>query len=108
MANERGRNKKKREKKKFERLKRLLNIDLCACGSAHKLRCCGPCRECHMDSSTRNVKCGAMYQIDHSEVKSDTSLRPKRDWKYGRQKEGNENKLGKQQRRDKRERDQSK
>ena len=105
MANEKGRNKKKREQKRIERLKRLLGIDLCACGGGHKLRCQGICRECHTNSNTKKVECVAVYQIDRSEVKQSDSRRPKRTWKYGRQKEGNENKQSKQERREKMERD---
>lgn len=105
MANEKGHNKKKRERKKTERLKRLLGIDLCACGGGHQLQCCGICRESHIDSNTGKVECKEIYQIDCSIVKSGSSRRPKRTWRYGRQKEENENKYDKQQRREKRERD---
>lgn len=107
MANERGRNKKKREKKKIERLKRLLGIDLCACGGGHQLRCEGPCKERHTNSGDGNTQCEAMYQIDCSSTKQGGQRRPKREWKYGRQKEGDENKLIKQQRREKIERNRS-
>ena len=107
MANEKGRNKKKREKKKIERLQRLLGIDLCACGGGHQLRCEGPCRECHRNPGAGNIKCEEMYQIDSSSVKQGGPRRPKRDWKFGRQKEGNENRLIKQQRREKIERNRS-
>jgi hypothetical protein len=108
MANERGSNKRKREQKKIERIKILIGTDLCACGGGNKLRCEGSCRKCHINSSTGQVECGAMYQIDSSVIKQSGSRRPKRDWKYGRQKEVNENKLGKEQRREKRERNLSK
>ncbi len=107
MANEKGRNKGKLERKKIERLKLLLGIDLCACGGGHRLRCHGPCRKCHTNSDTGNVECGEMYQIDHSVVKQGGTRRPKRDWKYGHQKEGKENILVKSQRRNKIERDRS-
>lgn len=106
MANERGRNKNKREQKKIERLKRLLGIDLCACGGGHQLQCHGTCRESHMSSKTGRIECGEMYQIDRSIVKPSGSRRPRRTWKYGRQKEGNENKHNKERRREKMERDQ--
>lgn len=110
MANEKGRNKKKREQKKIERLKRLLGIDLCACGCGHQLQCCGICRESHTNSETGQIKCEEIYQIDRSVVKSEDKRRPKRSWKYGRQKEENknENEQTKNQRREKRERDRSK
>ena len=107
MADERGRNKKKRERKKIERLKRVLGIDLCAGCGGHQLCCQGECRESHMNSGTGKVECISVYQIDRSTVKSSGPHRPKRTWKYGRQKEGNENKQAKQQRREKIERDQS-
>lgn len=105
MANEKGRNKKKREQKKIERLKRMLGIDLCACG--HQLRCHGKCRENHTNISTGKVECGECYQIDRSEVKQGGPRRPKRTWKYGRQKEVNENQQDKNRRRERRERDRS-
>lgn len=107
MANERGQNKKKREQKKNERLKRLLGIDLCACGGGHQLKCSGVCRECHTNSNNGNVECSIAYRIEQSEVKQGNTNKPRRTWKYGRQKEGNENKQAKDRRRERRERDQS-
>ncbi len=105
MADERGRNKRKREQKRNERLKKLLGIDLCACGCSHTLTCAGSCRNSHINSNTGIVECGALYQIDHSLVKQGGPRKPKRTWKYGRQKEGNENIRDKQRRREKWERD---
>lgn len=107
MANERGKNKKKREQKKIERLKRLIGIDLCACGGSHKLKCKGICREKHTKSNTGLVECGELYRIDKSEVKQGGGRRPKRDWKFGRQKEGDENKQNRKDRREKIKRDRS-
>lgn len=107
MANEKGRNKTKRERKKIERSRLLLGVDLCACGCGNKLRCHGICREKHTKSSTGNVECGEVYRINCPDTKSSGSRRPRRTWKYGRQKEGNENKLDKQHRREKMERDRS-
>ncbi len=107
MANEQGRNKKKRELKKIERLRRLLGIDLCACVGNHRLRCDGVCRNSHTDTNTERVECTEMYRIEHSEVKQGSPTRPKRGWRFGRQKEGNENKLNKEHRRDKIDRDNS-
>ena len=107
MTNERGRNKKKREQKKIERLKRLLGIDLCACGGGHQLRCYGRCREAHTNLKIGKVECGECYQIDRSTVKQGGSRRPRRTWKYGRQKEGNENKQAKDRRRERWQRDRS-
>ncbi len=105
MANEKGRNKKKREQKRIERLMRFIGIDLCACAGGHQLHCCGVCREAHTNPKTNEVRCLEMYQIDQSSVKSSNSRRPRRTWKYGRQKENEDNKRDKQQRREKRERD---
>lgn len=107
MADERGRNKKKREQKKNERLKRLLGLDLCACGGGHQAKCHGVCREGHTNSNTGRVECGECYQIDRSVVKQGGPRRQKRTWKFGRQKEGNENKQSKDRRRERRERDRS-
>lgn len=91
--------------KKIQRLKFLVGIDLCACAGGHKLLCHGSCRKCHTDTKTGQVKCGELYTIDSSEVKSDDKKKSKRDWKYGRQKGIDENKQDKQDRRKKRERD---
>lgn len=107
MSNEKGCNKKKRECKKLNRLKILVGIDLCACGGGHRLKCSGVCRECHTNSKSGQVECLAMYRIEQSEVKEGGSRRPKRSWKYGRQKEGSENKQAKDRRRERRERDYS-
>jgi hypothetical protein len=101
VANEKGRNKKKKEQKKKDRLFRLVGTDLCACSGGHQSKCDGVCREAHTNSKTGIVKCGEMYQIDQSE----NSRRPKRDWKFGKQKEVKDNKESKQERRQKRERD---
>lgn len=107
MINERSGIKKDREHKKNERLKRLLNIDFCACGVSNNLKCKGICREKHTNSNTGQVECGELYQIQQSDVKQSGSRRPKRDWKFGRQKEAKDNKQDKQDRRDKMHRDKS-
>jgi len=107
MANEKGRNRKKREQKKFEKLRRLLGIDLCACGGGNQSKCRGLCREARINSKTGLVECIACYQIDPSVVKQRVSRRPKRTWRYGRQKEGNENQQAKDKRRERFERDRS-
>jgi hypothetical protein len=105
VANEKGRNKKKKEQKKKDRLFRLVGTDLCACSGGHQSKCDGVCREAHTNSKTGIVKCGEMYQIDQSELGRGNSRRPKRDWKFGKQKEVKDNKESKQERRQKRERD---
>lgn len=113
MADEKGRNKKKRERKRIERLKLLLNIDFCACGGGNQLKCTNLCRELHTNSKTKMVECGEMYQIDDPFVSKNDLRRPRRKWKYGRQKENIENKendnnrMIKQRRREKIERDRS-
>lgn len=105
MANEKGRNKSKREQKKIERLKRLLGIDLCSCGPADQLRCQGVCRKAHMNFN--KIECKEVYQIEYSDIKSNKPRRPRRTWKYGQQKEGDENRRTKQERREKMRRDQT-
>ncbi len=107
MSNEKGHNKSKREKKKSERIIRLLDVEFCACGTFNKSRCHGLCKNLHTNSKTGEVECGEMYQIDLSTVKQGDSRSPKRNWKYGRQKVVDENISTKQQRRDKIERDRS-
>ena len=99
--------KNNKELKKAQRLKVLVGIDLCACGGGHKLRCHGVCRESHRDARTGQIVCAELYNIQTSEVKSNDKKRPKRDWKYGRQKDIDDNNQGKQNRREKRERDSS-
>ncbi len=101
------RKKNKKELKKAQRLKVLIGVDLCACAGGHKLRCNGVCRESHRDERTGQIVCEELYNIQTSEVKSDNKKRPKRDWKYGRQKDIDDNKQGKQNRREKIERDSS-
>lgn len=111
MANERGRNKKKRELKKIDRLKRLSCIDLCACVGSHQLRCgwgsTSVCRDNHTNTNTGKVECSELYQIESSEVKQGGTSRQKRGWRFGRQKEGNENIQDKEHRREKMDRDRS-
>ncbi len=107
MSDEIGKNKKKREQKKTERLKRLLGVDLCACGCGDKLKCHGVCRKVHTNPNSGRVECGECYQVDRSEVKSGGPKRPRRTWKFGQQKEGKENQATKESRREKRQRDRS-
>ena len=107
MASEKGRNREKKKQKKIERLKLLSGIDLCACGGGHRLRCHGVCKEAHTNSKTREIECSECYQIECN-VKPNDPRRQKRTWKYGRQKDGDENKLDKQRRREKWERNRSK
>lgn len=105
MANEKGKNKEKRKQKKIDRLIRLIGIDLCACGGGNKLKCGTVCREVHTNPKTGRVECDELYNIDCSELKRGKSRKPKRGWKFGRQKESNENRDAKQERRQKRVRD---
>jgi len=107
MENEKGHNKNKKERRKNERLLRRVGLDLCACGGGHRLECSGVCRKIHTDIKTRRVECQEMYRIDHSTAKQDNHRRPKRTWKFGRQKEEADNKQSKQRRRERLERDQS-
>lgn len=96
MASEKGKNKKKREEKKVERLKRLVGLDLCACGPGHKLQCHGICRELHTKGG--QVQCGEFYQIERPPTKQSGARRSKRNWKFGRQKEAGEKQSSRQQR----------
>ena len=100
MVEESSHNKNKKEHRKIERLRRLLGADLCACGVGHKLCCKGICRKSHINPSTRRVECPEMYHIDHSIVKPGGPRRPKRTWKYGNQKNENDNRQSKQKRRE--------
>lgn len=102
---EKGHNKKKREQKKIAQLKLLLGIDWCACGNGYQLKCHGICRESHINIKTKRVECGELYQIDHSEIKQGGSRRPKRTWKFGRQKDIDENRQSKDRRRERIRRD---
>jgi len=106
MANEKGRNKKKREDKRVRRLRLLLGTDLCACGGGHLLRCNGMCREQHTNQKTGTVECPEVYRIDSSAIKNDGHRKTKRSWKYGRQRENNDD-GDKKRRREKWERNRS-
>lgn len=79
-----GKNNKK--DKKQERLHKFVGIDLCACGGGHKIKCHGVCRESHMDKGTAMVECGECYRIE-SQRQSTGDRRPRRTWKYGKQKD---------------------
>jgi hypothetical protein len=97
-------NKSSKERKKDEQLKLLSGIDLCACGSGHRLKCSGICRKSHTDPLTQEVNCEEKYRIDE---RQSNSQRPKRTWKYGHQRKENNNEVAKQQRRKKWEKDRS-
>ena len=110
--NEKGRNKKKKDQNKADRLKRLCGVGFCACGSDHTLQCDGECKEAHTNSKTGHFECTSYYEIGQSEVNPGGSRRPKRGWKFGRQKtersdqrEINDNQASKQKRRERLERD---
>lgn len=105
MANEKGRNKKKKDQKRRDRLSRLIGIDLCACGAGNQSKCQGPCRVAHTDETTGQVKCCELYRIDNASMNQSDTRKPKRDWKFGRQREGRDNKSDRQKRREKFERD---
>lgn len=105
--NDRSENKKKKEQKKNSRRKKGAGLDLCACGGGHQLKCEGICREKHTNSKTGCVECGELYQIENFIVKDDGLSQSKRNWKFGRQKDGGGDKPNKQQRRDKMDRDRS-
>lgn len=104
MSNERGRNAQKREDKKNRRLKRFVGIELCACGGGHKLKCEGECRD-HHTKDNGLVECISIYKIDDSMIGKDKSKRSKRTFKYGKQRDGDENQRAKQNRREKLEKD---
>jgi len=107
MANEKGRNKSKKERRRIDRLRRLLGIDLCACGGGHKLQCDGVCRLAHTNPRTQRIECGALYQIDPTLVRPGGPKKPKRTWKYGKQKDADNTQSDKDKRREKWERNRS-
>ena len=86
MAHEKGKNKARREEKKKDRLRRLMGIDLCACGGGNKKRCEDVCRQHHINDKTGRVECGECYQIGSQEIRSGDKRKPRRTWKYGTQK----------------------
>ena len=98
-----SRKQEKSNQKKAERLVKFAGQDLCACCSGHQKRCQGVCREVHTNPNTGQVECGELYQVDCSELKR--HKRPKRGWKFGKQKESGEHKDAKQSRRKKIDRD---
>jgi hypothetical protein len=105
MENEKGHNKKKREEKKTQRLRRLSGLDLCACGGGDRLRCKDKCREKHTSKTTGQVMCGELYHVESPPDKSGGKKRSKRTWRYGRQKDIDANQQSKQKRREKIERE---
>lgn len=107
MANEKGRNKQKREAKKIGRLRLLINTALCACSGGHLLKCNGVCQKLHMNPKTGRVECPELYHIDHSLIRTEGPRKSKRTWKYGRQKDTDEGENEKRYRREKWERNRS-
>lgn len=97
--------KEKSNQKKAERLLKFAGLDLCACCGGHQKKCHGVCREVHTNSKTGQVECGELYQVDCTELKR--NKKPKRGWKFGKQKEYVEHKDAKQNRRKKIDRDRS-
>lgn len=105
MSKEIGRNKQKAEQKRIDRLKHLVGIDLCACGSANQLKCCGICRESHQNKQTGVVKCSSLYQINTSEIQKNPGHTGKRNWRFGRQKSEKDNRRVRQDRRENNQKD---
>lgn len=58
----------KRKMTMISRLKKLLGIDFCACGTSYRLECDGICRHVHTKSGGK-VECGELYQVDPALVK---------------------------------------
>ncbi len=104
---DKSRKQEKSKQKKAERLVKFAGLDLCACCSGHQKKCEGECREAHTNSNSGRVECGELYQIDYKELNRKGSKRPKRGWKFGKQKESGEHKDAKQSRRKKIDRDRS-
>lgn len=108
---EKGKTQSNKTKKRVNRLKRLLGVDLCACSGGHVLKCEGVCRNRHFNPETRKIECGECYNIDTNVVKDDKQRRQKRGRKFDKNKneqsEGSENQASKQRRRERLERDRS-
>ncbi len=96
--------KRKKGFKKGSQQHNLVGVDLCACAGGDKLKCKDPCRKGHTNPDTGVVECGALYHIETAVVKKSNPSRAK---KVGKEveEERDENIAGKQQRREKRERD---
>lgn len=91
----------KKEQRKIEQIQRFAGKDLCACG---RFRLCqGICRETHTNSSGVTV-CGELYQIDMSALRKQ-NRKPRRTWRFGKQKDAQKNLDSKHRRREKFERD---
>jgi hypothetical protein len=104
MVDRKGKSKTGKEIKREERLRRLLGVDLCACGGGHRLKCHGICRVAHTNSGTGRVECGEMYHIDYSVVKSGGFRRKNRSSRHNRQEDVGEVNTDKDRRREKFER----
>jgi len=66
----------KKKVDKAQRLKILLNVDLCACGTLHALKCKGVCRQNHTNSEGV-VECPALYTVDTALVHINTKKKKK-------------------------------
>ncbi len=102
-----SRKQEKSNQKKAERLIKFAGLDLCACCSGHQKKCEGVCREVHTNPKTGHTECGELYQVDCKDLNCKGSKRPKRGWKFGKQKESAEHKDAKQSRKKKMDRDKS-
>ena len=58
----------KKQERKIEKLKPLLDMDFCACGTLYAMKCKGDCRKAHEDKRGR-VSCGELYRVDPNLVK---------------------------------------
>ena len=99
------RKQEKSNQKKMDRLVKFAGLDLCACCSGHQKKCEDVCREAHTNPKTGLVECGELYRVDCQELTRKGSKRPKRGWKFGKQKESTEHKDAKQDRKKKIDRD---
>jgi len=59
-----------KKENKAQRLRRLMGIDMCACGGMNTLRCEGVCRQRRLMPDGQ-VQCSAVYQIGWSDIKRD-------------------------------------
>lgn len=95
MENEEDHTINRKKIKKIKRLKKMIDIDFCACCGGHKLKCEGVCRKAHTNTNTGRVECAECYRIDRDIVKRDGPRHSKCDWKYSNPKDENNNKRSK-------------
>lgn len=95
----------KNEHKRFERLKKFFDIDLCSCGNGDKLKCHGICRQNHTNQKTGIVKCEELYQINNYDIQKINKRKSNKKYKSDSNQDQSHDRKIKQKHRQKRDHD---